>query len=108
MREAYWSSVRHRLGTGKLPEITWLRAYPGYQAGFILAIKKLMGGQEKLNDEGAVLGTPEPCHVLKDAEEKRGFICTSSMPSASSCLAKQTDETAFSGRIRGRLGRICL
>lgn len=55
-----------------------------------------------------MLGTPEPCHVLKDAEEKRGFICTSSMPSAASRLAKQTDETAFSGWIRGRFGRICL
>lgn len=82
--------------------------HPGYQAGFILAIKRLMGGQEELNDGGAVLGTPEPCHVLKDAEEKRGFICTSSMPSASSRLAKQTDETAFSGWISGRFGRICL
>lgn len=107
-REVHWSSVRHR-GWGqdsflKLPG----SGHPGYQAGFILAIKKLMGGQEELNDGGAVLGTPEPCHVLKDAEEKRGFICTSSMPSAASRLAKQPDETAFSGWIKGRFGRICL
>lgn len=83
-------------------------SHPGYQAGLILAIKRLKGGQGEFNDGGAVLGTPEPCHVLEDAEEKRGFICTSSMPSASSRLAKQMDETAFSGWIRGRFGRICL
>lgn len=106
MREARWSSLRHS-GWGqesflKLPG----SGHPGYQAGFILAIKRLTGGQEELNDGGAVLGTPEACHVLKDAEDKRGLIC--SMPSASSRLAKQMDETAFSGWIRGRFGRICL
>lgn len=55
-----------------------------------------------------MLGTPEPCRVLKDAEKKRGFICTSSMPRASSRLAEQMDETAISAWIRGRFGRICL
>lgn len=54
-----------------------------------------------------MLGTPEPCHALQGAREKRGFICISSIPSASLCFAEQTDETVFSGWITGRIGRIC-
>lgn len=61
-----------------------------------------------LNDRGAMRGMPEHCHALQGAREKRGFVCTSSIPTASSGFAEKTDEAAFSGWIRGRFGRICL
>lgn len=105
---ASWSSARHR-GWG---QESFLKSsgsgYTGYQAGLTQAIKRPIGGHEVLNDGGAVRGMPEHCHALQGAREKRGFVCTSSIPTASSCFAELTDEAAFSGWIRGRFGRICL
>jgi len=74
----------------------------------LLATERLIAGQEVPNDGGAALGMPEPCPAPHGAGEKRGFIRISSIPSASSRFAEQTDETAFSGWITCRFGRICL
>lgn len=105
---AFWSSARHQ-GWGQESFLKLsCSGYTGCQAGFTLPVKRLTGGQEVPNDGGAVLWMPEPCHALQGAGEKRAFICISSIPTASSHFTEQTDETAFSGWITGRFGRICL